>query len=147
MVQAFRVVLIVLDVVWSLYLIAAPVELLTVSPVWREALRVVPFNSPDVLGFAFLTGPVLAAGSALYSIEHRTGRAAYVLACLAWGLTGACWGLVAVSWAAAAIELDGNGVGSTGIAFGLVALHGLLAFERHPRRQVAAQVRQRLGEA
>ncbi len=143
-VAAFRVVLIAVDVVWGLYLVLMPVAELVASPVWREAFRVVPWHSPDLLGFAFLLGPVLAAGTSFYSSTHLAGRVAYVSAGVALGFTGACWGLTGVSWLAAAFELRGSGSGSAAVAFGLVALHGLLAFERRARH-VLHEPRQRKG--
>jgi sugar phosphate permease len=148
LVQAIRVVLITLDVVFAVWLVAAPPSGFEANPVWREAARLIPFHSFDLLGFAFLVGPVLAAGSALYSTTHRLGRLAYAGAGIALGITGACWGLTGVSFARAALELaDGQGWGSVILATALVALHGLLAFERHPKRQVDEQVRHRLNGA
>lgn len=128
-VAAFRVVLIAVNVWWALYLIVLPAAEFATSPVWREALRVVPGNSPDVLGLAFLAGPVLAAASSFYTSTHLAGRVGYVAASLGIGLVGACWGLLGVSYVVAAVELRGQGAGSAGLSFGLVVLHGLIAFE------------------
>jgi hypothetical protein len=134
-VAAFRVVLILLDAGWAVYLIWLPDEIVTASAVWSEALRLVPAHDLSVLGFLFLIGPVLAAGSAFLSATHVVGRVGWALAGLGMGVVGACWGLTAVSWLGAALELDGNGAGSAWIAFMLAVLHSVLAFARRRGRQ------------